>query len=57
VAGNLFKPGTTTKPKGTGLGLTIARTMALQHGGELTLMPREGGGCSATLVLPLEGVA
>jgi signal transduction histidine kinase len=55
VAGRLFQPGTTTKPRGYGLGLTIARTMALQHGGELAVTAREGGGCSATLVLPMMG--
>jgi signal transduction histidine kinase len=56
VAAHLFQPGTTTKPRGSGLGLTIARTMALQQGGELAVASREGGGCSATLVLPREGV-
>jgi signal transduction histidine kinase len=49
----LFEPGVTTKPSASGLGLTIARTIAEQHGGSLTLRPREGGGCAAELMLPL----
>ncbi len=37
---------------GVGLGLTIARDAALQHGGKLRLANRSGGGLAATLVLP-----
>jgi len=52
IEGTLFSPGATTKPSGSGLGLTIARALAVQHGGELTLSPRPGGGTVALLVLP-----
>ena len=52
VRERLFRPGFTTKAKGTGLGLTISRTIAHQHGGELTLTDRPTGGCVATLTLP-----
>ncbi|PZU09221.1 ATP-binding protein [Sphingomonas sp.] len=38
---------------GIGLGLTIARTIAENHGGTLMLANRRGGGLEATLRLPL----
>jgi len=37
---------------GTGLGLTIARTILRNHGGDLFLVNRSGGGLRATLHLP-----
>ena len=37
---------------GCGLGLTVARTVALAHGGDVLLSARHGGGLSATIVLP-----
>jgi signal transduction histidine kinase len=52
IATHAFDAGATTKPKGSGLGLTIARALARQHGGDLSLANRDGGGCVAELTLP-----
>lgn len=38
---------------GTGLGLTIARSIAQQHGGDIELMNMANGGLQATMLLPL----
>jgi two-component system sensor histidine kinase HydH len=52
LAGRLFTPFATNKPNGTGLGLTVARRVAREHGGELTAADRTGGGACFTLTLP-----
>lgn len=39
---------------GAGLGLSIARTIVIAHGGLITLENREEGGLRATVTLPLE---
>ena len=50
---NLFVPFFTTKPGGSGIGLTLSRQIAEAHGGSLSLMNRKGRpGCEALLRLP-----
>jgi two-component system, NtrC family, sensor histidine kinase HydH len=55
VADRLFTPFATTKPTGTGLGLTVARRIARDHGGSLTPANRPCGGASFILTLPAAG--
>jgi signal transduction histidine kinase len=54
IAARLFTVGATTKPKGNGIGLAVARGLARQHGGDLVLEKREGGGTVARMTLPRE---
>jgi signal transduction histidine kinase len=49
---SLFRPFFTTKEKGTGLGLALAKKVADAHGGSLTLGDAPGGGTVARLGLP-----
>lgn len=41
-----------TSAPGFGLGLPVARALARQHGGELTIEPHEGGGLDVHIDLP-----
>ncbi len=51
----VFEPFFTTRSKGHGLGLAIARTLARAHGGDVQLEARPGGaGTRASLSLPIE---
>jgi two-component system NtrC family sensor kinase len=53
----IFDPFFTTKGDGmgTGLGLSVSRSILRDHGGELTLQVKEDSvGASFTLVLPLQ---
>jgi signal transduction histidine kinase len=49
---NIFVPFFTTKQKGTGLGLALAKKVADAHGGLLTLEDADGGGTVARLSVP-----
>ncbi len=49
----LFEPFYTTKEKGTGLGMAIAKQIAELHSGDLTVISQAGAGTTATVRLPL----
>jgi PAS domain S-box-containing protein len=52
-AEKVFQPFYTTKKSGgTGLGLAISRDIVRRHGGEIALVPRDGGGTEARVDLP-----
>ncbi len=52
VAGRLFTPFATTKPTGTGLGLSLSARIVQEHGGRLRGENRDGGGACFTISLP-----
>jgi nitrogen fixation/metabolism regulation signal transduction histidine kinase len=49
-----YEPYTTSKAKGTGLGLAVAKKIAEEHGGSIRAENRPGGGAVFTLRLPRE---
>lgn len=50
IATTLFDPMVSGRADGTGLGLALAREIAREHGGELTLRRRATGSCFAMLL-------
>lgn len=52
IADQLFKPFTTTKAGGMGIGLSISKRIVEAHGGEMTVARSELGGASFTFTLP-----
>jgi two-component system sensor histidine kinase HydH len=54
VQSKVFDPFFTTKDGGTGLGLSIVHRIITQHGGNISMEDRKGGGSIFTISLPLE---
>lgn len=48
----VFEPFYTTKSKGTGLGMAIAKRIVEAHGGEISLGSQEGAGAIFLIILP-----
>jgi two-component system sensor histidine kinase HydH len=53
IVHRIFEPYFTTKPKGSGLGLTIARRIVEAHGGALTLDSTNGRGTRFRIAIPI----
>jgi two-component system, NtrC family, sensor histidine kinase HydH len=49
----IFEPFHTTKARGVGLGLTVARRVVELHGGTITARNRPGGGAVIEVVIPI----
>ena len=53
VRARIFDPFFSTKGEGTGLGLAITRQIVEAHGGTIACSPRDGGGTSFKIALPI----
>ena len=51
----IFDPFLSTKPGGTGLGLTYVQQIVKEHGGEIKVEGRKGKGTSINISLPGNG--
>jgi signal transduction histidine kinase len=49
----LFEPFTTTKPSGTGLGLSVVRSIVKEHRGKIPVQSPPGQGATFTVKLPI----
>jgi signal transduction histidine kinase len=49
----IFVPFFSTKPGGSGIGLSLARQIALAHGGRIDVERRSSGGSAFTFILPV----
>jgi signal transduction histidine kinase len=52
MAGRLFTPFASSKPTGTGLGLSVCRRVVEEHGGRISAANQPQGGACFTLTLP-----
>ncbi len=52
----VFEPYFTRKHTGTGLGLALAKQTIEHHRGSLELRPSDGGGTTAIVTLPVDGL-
>jgi nitrogen fixation/metabolism regulation signal transduction histidine kinase len=52
VMKNALLPFFSTKPSGSGLGLSLCREIVEAHGGALSIRPRAGGGISVSCLIP-----
>jgi hypothetical protein len=53
IRARLFRPFSTTKPTGLGVGLTQCRSIVEAHGGRIQVTSRVGEGSTFTVVLPI----
>jgi signal transduction histidine kinase/CheY-like chemotaxis protein len=56
-ADRVFEAFFTTKPRGTGMGLSISRRIIASHGGRLWASPNTGRGATFQFTLPVEATA
>ena len=54
IMDTVFEPLVTTRPKGTGLGLALVRSVVARHGGSVTAENPKGGGARVHFVLPVK---
>ena len=53
----IFEPFFTTKARGTGLGLSLCKKIAEEHGGDISVASAPGAGTTVALSLPCQGCA